>query len=248
VGGALEHLLGLAELDDLAVAHHADPVGHLGHHPEVMGDEHHRHAVAALQVEDQLEDLGLGGDVQRRGRLIGDQQLRLQRQGHGDHHPLALAPGELEGVGADRLLGLRDADLDEQVQGLGLALPVVQLAVGLEDLADLGTDPHQRVQGGHRLLEDHADAQAAQFAVLLLGEGQQVLAIEERLAAHRTYPLGQQAHDGIGRHGLAGAGFADHAEDLAALHVVADVLHGIGAVGALGQGNGQVAQAQQGSG
>ena len=234
VGGVLEHRLGFAEFDDLAVAHHADPVGDFGDDPEVVGDEHHRHAAASLQVADQFEDLRLGGDVERGGRFVGDQQLRLQSQCHGDHHPLALAAGELEGVGANRLVGVGDADLGEQRQGLLLALPPVELAVGLEDFGDLGTDPHQRIEGGHRLLEDHADAQPAQCAVLLLGEREQVLAVEQRLAAAGVDALGQQAHHRVGGHRLAGAGFAHHAQDLAAKHVVADVFDGQGAVGALG--------------
>ena len=32
----------------------------------------------ALQVAHQLEDLRLDGDVERRGRLVGDQQLRAR--------------------------------------------------------------------------------------------------------------------------------------------------------------------------
>ena len=40
-----------------------------------MRDEQHRHAVLVLQRAQQLEDLRLHGDVERRGRLVGDQQL-----------------------------------------------------------------------------------------------------------------------------------------------------------------------------
>ena len=41
-----------AGLDQPAVAHDRDPVGDLGDHPHVMGDEQHRGAVIALQVTD----------------------------------------------------------------------------------------------------------------------------------------------------------------------------------------------------
>ena len=39
-----------ALLDDLALGHHADPVGDLAHDAEVVGDEQQRHAVARLQA------------------------------------------------------------------------------------------------------------------------------------------------------------------------------------------------------
>ena len=47
---------------------------------EVVGDEQHRRAVAVLEVVDQPEDLALHGDVERRRRLVGDDQPRLRRR------------------------------------------------------------------------------------------------------------------------------------------------------------------------
>ena len=53
-----------------------DPVGDLGDHAEVVGDQHDRHAELALQLAQQVEDLRLDGDVERGRRLVGDQQRR----------------------------------------------------------------------------------------------------------------------------------------------------------------------------
>ena len=44
---------------------------------------------------EQLEDLGLDRDVERGRRLVGDQQLRLARERHRDHHALAHAARQL---------------------------------------------------------------------------------------------------------------------------------------------------------
>ena len=52
-------------------------VGHLRDHAQVVGDQHDRHAVFPLQLAHQVEDLRLGGHVERGGRLVGDQQARL---------------------------------------------------------------------------------------------------------------------------------------------------------------------------
>ena len=41
------------------------------------------------------QDLRLHGDVERGGRLVGDQQVRLVGERHRDHDALALPAGEL---------------------------------------------------------------------------------------------------------------------------------------------------------
>ena len=47
--GSLEEVGHAGLLDDLASVHHGNPVGRLGHHPEVMGDQQNRGAELALQ-------------------------------------------------------------------------------------------------------------------------------------------------------------------------------------------------------
>ena len=62
---------------------------------EIVGDEQHRRAVRGLHVADQAQDLFLHRHVERRRRLVGDDELRLQREGGGDQHALPHAAGEL---------------------------------------------------------------------------------------------------------------------------------------------------------
>ena len=52
-------------------------------------------------VGQQLQDLGLYGDIQGGGGLVGDEQFWFVDQGHGDHHALAHAAGKLVGVIVD---------------------------------------------------------------------------------------------------------------------------------------------------
>ena len=47
---------------------------------------------ALLKVAEEGEDLGLDGDVERGRRLVGEQELGLAGERHGDHHALALPP------------------------------------------------------------------------------------------------------------------------------------------------------------
>ena len=116
VARLLEHLVARAELDQLAQAQHRDAVRDLRHHAEIVRDEEHAGAVFLLQFEDQLQDLRLRRDIQRRGRLVGDQQRGLEHQRHRDHDALALAAGELVRVGGDDALRVRQRDLADDVE------------------------------------------------------------------------------------------------------------------------------------
>jgi hypothetical protein len=104
---------GDAALNDLAVVHDAHPVGHLAHDAEIVRDQQHRHVELVLELEQQVEDLRLDGHVECRGRLVGDEQVRLVGERHGDHDALALPAGELVRECFQPFLGIADADLLE---------------------------------------------------------------------------------------------------------------------------------------
>ena len=55
---------------------------------------------SACRSSISLQDLRLDRDVERRRRLVGDQQRRAADQRHGDHRALAQAAGKLERIGA----------------------------------------------------------------------------------------------------------------------------------------------------
>ena len=85
-------------LDDPAGIHHGHVVAGLRHHAEVVRDQQDRRAEPLPQVGEQVEDLRLDRDVERGGRLIGDDEVWLAGQRHGDHHPLPHAAGKLVGI------------------------------------------------------------------------------------------------------------------------------------------------------
>ena len=130
----------LAALHHIPAFHHDHVVRDFGHHPHVVGDEHDRHAEFALELAHEIQDLGLGRDVERRGGLVRDQDVGMAGQRHSDHRPLAHAAGKLEGVLVERGLGLRDLDL---LQHLARQLPRFRLgdvAMQADGLDDLVTD------------------------------------------------------------------------------------------------------------
>ena len=226
MGRRVEQRRHALQLDQLAGVHHGDAAGALGQQRQVVGDEQQRHVLSALQLHQQLQHLGLHGHVQRSGGLIGNQQLGRAGQRDGDHHPLAHAAGELVRVGTQPRLGIGHLDQAQQLQralaqpGLGPAL------VDLERLDDLEADGVARVQAGHRVLEDHRDVAAGDAAALAGAEFQQVLTVEAQQVGGDAAGRLHQAHQRQHGHALAGAGFADDAEQLAALDVQVQALDG----------------------
>ena len=158
-------------LDDLAGIHDGHVVAGLGHHAEVVGDEDDGRAGLGAQLGQQIEDLRLDGDVERRGRLVGDQQRRRAGERHGDHHALAHAAGELVGIFVDAHARRGDPDALEHVDGGARAPRRRQPAMAHQGLADLVADGEARIERGHRLLEDHGEPVAAQILHLPLGQG-----------------------------------------------------------------------------
>jgi hypothetical protein len=203
---------------------HDDAVGVLGDEAQVVGDQHQRHAAFALEREQQVEDLGLDGDVERGGGLVGDQQLGLAGQRHRDHHALAHAARELvrERGGAAR--GVGDADLFEQFQRALAARLAIQPEMHLEHLADLVADREARVQRGDRLLEDHRDVAADDRAPLLRGDPRQVVAVEGHAIGRDGGRPRQQPHQRQHRDGLARAGLADDGQHLVGLDLQIDAV------------------------
>ncbi len=87
----VEERLGRGDLGNAAGVENHDPIGHLGDHPQVMGDQHERHSGVSLQRPQQVEDLRLDRHVERRRRFVGNQQFRPAGNRHGNHDPLAHA-------------------------------------------------------------------------------------------------------------------------------------------------------------
>ncbi len=162
--GALEDRDHVALFDESAFEHDGDVVGDLGDHPEIVRDEEDRHVALVPQPAQQVEDLRLDRDVERRRRLVGDQQSRPGSERHGDHHALLLAAGHLVRIAVEAPFRLGDADLGEELEHPQPGFAPAHLLVGADRLDDLLADLEDRVERRARLLEDHRDLGAAQGA------------------------------------------------------------------------------------
>ncbi len=142
-------------LDLLAGVHDNDALRRLGDHAKVVRDQNQSHPEFFLQIQYQRQYLGLYRDIKRGGRLVGDQQRRPARQRHRDHRALAHASRQLMRVLGCSPLGLWDSDKAQHFDGLVPCLLVGHRPMQANRLGDLVSDPHHRIERGHRLLEDH---------------------------------------------------------------------------------------------
>src|SRR6266852_1439004 len=195
-------------LDDLAEIHHRDMIGDVLHDREVMGDEEVSELPPLLQVGQQVQHLRLDGDVERAHRLVEHEELRLDRQGAGDTHPLALAARQLVRValGEARV----EAHLLEQRQDATFGLGPADETMDRERLGEGLPHGHAGIEGAVGVLKHdlHPPPQSAELA---WPKRQHVLAVERDAAGVGL----DQAEDHAPHRGLAAARFTHEPEGLA---------------------------------
>ena len=121
------------------------------------------------EVAHEVEDLGLHRDVERRGRLVGDQQPRVARDRLGDHRALTLAAGELVRVRVERLQRVGQLDQVEQLERARLRRARRDAEVDAQRLDDLRarrcSTGFSAVIGSWKIDRDLAAAHAAQLVL-----------------------------------------------------------------------------------
>src|SRR5262249_56313181 len=102
----------------------------------------------------------------------------------GDHDALPHAAGELMRILARAPARLGDADKTEHLHHALLDALAAEPLMQPQGLGDLAADGEDRIEAGHRLLEDHTDIVAADLAHGALAELEQVAPLETYRAPH----------------------------------------------------------------
>ena len=71
MGRRVENRVGPSHFDDAPAVHDRHPRAEVPHQAEIVRDQEQRQPEALLQVHEQIDDLGLDGDIQRGHRLVG---------------------------------------------------------------------------------------------------------------------------------------------------------------------------------
>ena len=112
----LEDLRGASHFDDPAQIHYGDAARNVTHQPQVVRNEQVGQLQLLLQIHQQVDHLRLDRDVERRHRLVRDDERRIERQRARQADALPLAAAELvriaievRGIEADQLEQIGDA-------------------------------------------------------------------------------------------------------------------------------------------
>ena len=190
-------------LHHLTGVHHHDPVGHFGHNTQIVGDEEQSGMGLLLEQCQQVEDLGLHGDIEGGRRLIGDDEAGPQREGHGDHDPLALAARQLMLVAAQTVLRIGHPDHAEELQSGLPGLRLGLFGVDVEHLAELILHREHGIEAGGGILEDHRDLLATDLPHIPFGQIGDIAPVEDDLAVDDAAGALQQMENRQRRDALA---------------------------------------------
>jgi hypothetical protein len=117
----------------------------------------------------------------------------------GDTRALPHAAAEMVRILLQPALWLGDSDQLQQLDGTGVRRASRQAEMRLHRLGQLPSDRQDGVERGHRLLEHHADAMAANLAHRLIIQLQKIPAIEADRAGRNASGLRDKAQDRQGR-------------------------------------------------
>jgi len=162
-----------------AHVHHGHPVADLGDDPQVVGDEEIRQAVALLELRQEVQDLGLDGDVQGADGLVRHDEPGFQGQGPGDPQALALAAAEFVGIAVADVGG--EPHFREELLHPGPALWAAAQVMDDEGLFQDLAHGHAGVERRIGVLEDDLDL-APQLLQALAGDPGQVFPREDDAA------------------------------------------------------------------
>ena len=187
----------------MAAVHHHDAVGQLQRLFLVVGDEHGGVAGLAVQLAQPAAQVLAHLGVERAERLVEQQHARLDRQGAGQGHALALAAGQLVG---EALVEAAELHQLQQLQAAAADLGGSRAFLARAHAqAESDVVQHRHVLEQGVVLEHEADAALLHAELGGVGVAEQDLAAVERLQA------GDRAQQG----GLARAGRAEQGEQLA---------------------------------
>ena len=132
--------------------------------------------------------LVVGSSAMSSARLAGDADGADDALAHAARHLVGYAAAD-----ASAATGMRTAFSSSRARLQAVARPAP--LVHPDRLRHLVADGEQRVQRGHRVLQDHGDALAAHAAHLGVGFLQQVLALEQHRPPAMRAAVRQQAQD-----------------------------------------------------
>ena len=230
--GVLEHRTDRAFFHDQALLHDQDAIGPVKRDIEVVGDQQDPQPEVVAQAHQVVEDASLNRHVERTGRLVGHDDLRLSGEGDGYQRPLLHPAAELVRVLVEDSVDIGESGRLQTLQcrrPMGRGSPAGAVGAGLVEphrLDHLLADPLDRVQRGVGVLRDVPDVVTAdQGHPFVVPAGHIHPRVGDRAAPDESVGR-QQSQRAVDQGGLPRAGLADQRDELAGLDSQVDTAHG----------------------
>jgi hypothetical protein len=143
----------VCDLDDPTQVHDGDTPADVLDHVEVMGDEEKAQPELVLKIAQEVDDLGLNGDVERTHWLVGHDETRRNSKRTRNADTLTLASGKFVWV-APHVLRAKAHAIEQRSDSLLLLGSGADEAVDAKRLAQRGTNGHPRIERAVRILKD----------------------------------------------------------------------------------------------
>ena len=203
---------------------HERAIGVTGDKAQIVRDQQKGQIPIPAQPLEQLHHLGSHCCVERRRRLIGDQELRAGRERHGEERSLPEPPRETVRILPKAPVRVGESHLGQQLPGRlagGAPRPAPVQPHGFPDLCSHGRD---RVEGRRRLLETEADLRPPNSAPGGVGELEELPSREPHRPRYAR-AFGREIHQSAREKGLAAAAFADDRQAFARRRVEGHAVH-----------------------
>ena len=194
----------------------------------IVGDDHDGNAKPPVDVLNQTQDVSCGLGVQGGGGFVAQQDLGVGGQGPGNGDALLLAAGQLRRIGLFLVGQVHDLQ-QLPCSRHGFLFRRADELQGERDIVQAGA-LHEQV----KMLEDHTDGFPG-VPQLLFRQLHQILAVN----GDGTFRGALQQVHAPNQGGLAGAGQADDAENLAFVDGKVDVIQRMDAAFAIAEAFGK---------
>ncbi len=148
----------ICHLGDPAQIHDRHAIADMPDDRQIVGDEEIGQPEIVLQILEQIDDLRLNRDVERRDRFVANDEVRLDGEGTRDADALPLPAAELVRI-AIGVVGIKPDDAQQLLHPL-LARLALRQAVNRKRLRDDAAHRHTRVERSVGILKDHLHAPA----------------------------------------------------------------------------------------
>ena len=191
-----------------------------------MCDQNHGEAEVLPEGEEKLYDLQLRCGVQRRGRLVGNDERWAACNGLSDENALTLAAAQFVRIGAGNAIGVSRKDGGKQAARLLLERKFVQIFVGCQHIADLPAYLQSWMERRSGFLKDQTDAPATNSSEIVRRGLQEIFSFEKDGTLFNLSVGRQKPQQRGGECALTGAGFTKYAKDFSRVERKVDASQG----------------------